>query len=131
MTQTNSGGSKKCYGATDNPATMTISSISSTGQVKGALKVIWHGHLRKDLDNDVDKHDGDKYVTITDFTTSFSTSGEMTFKGEVDGSSNYVEVSFKYDKSGSSLKMIMTVKSYTEGSADAQFTDIYELAKSK
>ena len=119
---------EKCYGATNNALELTISSVSSTGQVKGNFKVLYHGHPGNHLNADVDTCDGDAMVAISDSTSTFSTGGFKVF-GEIGSHKNRFKGNLSITESGDSLRVTLELVSYLEDGATV--TDAYLLTKKK
>lgn len=120
---------KSCYGATNFAPEVTIKSIASTGQLTGSFKALFHGHDSNELTTtDVDKHDGDSFVTVDSFTSTFSTKG-FDLAGNAGNDKNRMEGTFTVTGSGESLELTLEITSYFEDRATV--TDTYTLTKKK
>lgn len=123
-TEASSYGNKRCYGAEgqNQEMVLNITSISSSGHMKAALELLYHGHSRIDK-SDVDASDGDKRLSFPDLTGTFDTEGFEFNIPTGSGDDNRIEIEVEED--GTALIAIVT--SYYED--DRIETDTYKLTK--
>ena len=115
-----------CFGATQHPLDIVVSSISSTGQITCDVTVMYHGHSRRQQANDINSSAADVVQTYKGLTSSLS-SGSFSLnldESEIAGKDSRLEISCSIDDDGI---MHAIVRSYFNG---AETVDEFELGYS-
>lgn len=113
---------KRCYGAEDGDMVLEILSISESGHMKANVELLYHGHVSTE-GSDADSTPGDKRVSLTDLTTTFSESGFELQSSAGDVRGDRVEITVDIDGD----VFVATVDNYYRDKLVE--TDTYELVK--
>lgn len=130
-TLSETSGLAHCYGASDTPLEVTVKNVNpTTGQITLDVSVLFHGHSY--VSSDAAATDGDRVVTFEDLTSMYSESG-FTVRGDIEGTDDYVRISFTPEKFSYGVRLAANVESWHLSDNTVEFgkaTDAYVLEKS-